>query len=83
MVGEKVFEVSIRRVSDFPDAVRKMVYAEVAKDKGKFSNFKGFAKITYVTASPKAIRSIEPINGTVTEYFEAYQKDNNVDFNVF
>ena len=70
-------------MASFPDSIRRMIYEQVRKDRNKYSNFKGFVKVTYITASPKSIKSVEPINGTVKDYFETYKKEKSIDFNVF
>jgi len=75
MAKEKIFEIKIVSIANMPEVVKKDIIRQVSqKESGFQKNYKGFAKITYVTASPKSIQSIEPIQGTIIDYFETSQK---------
>lgn len=68
---DKIFEVRIVHKDNMPEQTRKQIVSDVAKKPQEFQrNFKGFAKVTYVTASPKRIAQIEPIEGTIIDYFK-------------
>jgi hypothetical protein len=73
---DKIFEIKISSIANMSDGARKDVIKKVSQKSSDFQkNFMGFAKITYVTASPKHIQSIEPIEGTIVDYFRASQKE--------
>ncbi|MBS3135323.1 hypothetical protein J4401_00005 [Candidatus Woesearchaeota archaeon] len=69
-MSEKIFEIRIVDTSKISSEAREEVTKQVMKEPEKFKDFRGFAKITYVTASPPRIKSIEPINGSINEYFK-------------
>jgi hypothetical protein len=71
-----IFEIKIMAVDNMPEAVKKFMIRQVSQKPQEFQrNFKGFAKIIYITNSPKSIHSIEPIEGTIVDYFNAAQKE--------
>jgi hypothetical protein len=69
MEEPRIFEVRINHISNMNQNAKMEV---IRKARG-MNNFKGFAKITYVTASPKRISSIDPIDGTVIDYKKGTQ----------
>ena len=72
----KIFEIRIASIENMSEGAKRKVISEVSKKSKDFkNNFQGFAKITYVTASPKKIDSIEPIEGTIVEYFRKNKKE--------
>ena len=76
MADEKIFEVKISDISNMSEGARKEVIRQVSQKSPSFKkNFRGFAKITYVTASPKRIKSIEPIEGTIVDYFKRREQE--------
>ncbi len=76
---EKIFEIRIVNIYNMSEMVRSNIIKEVAQKSDSFrSNFQGFAKVTYVTASPPRISKIEPIEGTIVEQFEAIEEDFSV-----
>lgn len=79
---EKIFEVKIISVNHMPQAICDDITRQVAKQSDTFkANYKGFAKITYVTASPVRISKIEPIEGTIIDYEKSIEGAQ--DFSVF
>lgn len=80
---EEIFEVKIVNINQIPPQAQEDVTKQVAKRPIEFrNNFRGFAKIVYVTASPKRITSIEPIEGTIVDYFKSIKTD-GINFAVF
>ncbi len=76
---EKIFEIRIVNIDNMPRIAREKIIKEVARKPNSFKeNFKGFAKVTYVTASPPRISSVEPIEGTIVGQFEAIGEDFSV-----
>ena len=76
MINEKIFEVRIVSVDSMPEQARADIVTQVAKKTKEFRDkYRGFAKVTYVTASPKKIGSVEPIEGTIVQYFKSKEKD--------
>ena len=67
---EQIYEIKIVSVENMHPYIRAKIIEDV-KEKGvDFErNFKGFAKVTYVTNSPKSIKSIEPITGTIIDFY--------------
>ena len=80
----RIFEVRIVDVRKMPFGARQEIVNKIAGKPESFRrNYKGFAKVTYVTASPPKIVGVEPIEGTVIEYFESVKSEGGVDFSVF
>ena len=68
---EQIYEIKIVAIENMPQYIRSKIIADVIKRGGSFKeNFKGFAKVTYVTNSPKSIKSIEPITGTIIDFYD-------------
>jgi hypothetical protein len=78
MSDEKIFEIRIAKVATMPKPIQTRVVKEVSKMGEKKVNYKGYAKITYVTSSPRRIKSIEPIEGTSINYFKKQGKKFNI-----
>lgn len=79
---ERVFEVKIVDVAKMPAHTQTDVARQVAAmSPEKRSRYCGFVKVTYVTASPPRIKSVEPIEGDAAAYYQASMAD--VDINVF
>ena len=73
---EQIFEIKIVHKNNMPKNVRKKIISDVARRPESFQkNFKGFAKVIYVTASPKKISSVEAIEGTIIDYFESTKEE--------
>lgn len=73
---EQIFEIKIVHKNNMPENVRKKIISDVARRPVEFQkNFKGFAKVTYVTESPKKISSVEAIEGTIIDYFKSTKQE--------
>lgn len=76
---EEIYEIKIVFIENMPQYIRSNIIADVKKRGGVFKkNFKGFAKVTYVTNSPKSIKSIEPITGTFIEFYDSITQSHGV-----
>ena len=65
---EKIVEIKIKRVSELSESAQR----EVAQKLSSFSrpfNFKGYAQVTYTEASPYRVSSVDPIEGTINDFF--------------
>lgn len=76
---ERIYEIKIVSVENMHPQIRAKIIEDV-KNKGvDFErNFRGFAKVTYVTSSPKSIKSIEPITGTIIDFYDAITQSKGV-----
>jgi hypothetical protein len=77
---EKIFEIRINHISNMPEKVKREVIRKAAIDSSKFH---GFAKVTYVTASPKRIHSIEPIFENTRDFIDNQIKKEGVEIPIF
>lgn len=68
-MAEKIYEIRIVKVDNMPPQTRREIIRQV-NTKSEHFDYQGYAKITYITASPKSIKSIEPIEGTAIDYFK-------------
>ena len=76
---EQIYEIKIVSIESMPQYIRSEIIADVSKRGGEFKkNFKGFAKVTYVTNSPNSIKSIEPITGTIIDFYDAITQSKGV-----
>lgn len=67
---EQIYEIKIVSVENMHPYIRAKIVEDVKEKGADFErNFKGFAKVTYVTNSPKSIKSIEPITGTIIDFY--------------
>ena len=74
MADEKIFEVRINHISNMPEKAKR----EVIRKATAMNDFQGFAQVTYVTASPKRIHSIEPISGNTRDFIENQTKKEGI-----
>lgn len=77
IVNEKIFEERIVHITQIENErarkdVMKRAYAKGAE---YFKNWKRYVKVTYVTASPPKIKSIEPIEGTIKEFIQSVESE--------
>lgn len=73
---EKIFEIKVVDQKHISPEARAEVIKKVARAPPEFRNkFKGFVKVTYVTASPPRVSNIEPISGTPSEYYEEVETE--------
>lgn len=74
-MAEKVYKIKIVNVNDMPRQIRNKVINQVAERPKSFRDeFIGFAKITFVSASPIRIKSIEPIKGNSETFFNSIKQ---------
>lgn len=72
---EKVYKIKIVNVNEISQQMRNDVFNQVAKQPKSFrDNFKGFAKMTFVSASPIRFKSIEPIAGNSETFFNSIKE---------
>ncbi|MBS3138260.1 hypothetical protein J4207_00980 [Candidatus Woesearchaeota archaeon] len=74
---DKIFEIRIVDVKNVSDSAAKQVRQKVNEEKKIKPSFdyKGYAKVTYATASPPKVINIEPIEGTPMSYYKQFEKD--------
>ncbi len=83
-MAEEIFEIKIINVAKMTETARDIVKKKVSDSTSAFKqNYRGFAKITYVTASPPRIKDIEPIEGTITDYYEKFSAEVGTTGDVF
>ncbi|NQV14353.1 hypothetical protein HQ531_02760 [bacterium] len=76
---EHIYEIKIVSIENMPQYIRSKIIEDVKTKGGDFkNNFKGFAKVTYVTNSPKSIKSIEPIEGTIIDFYNMITQSQGV-----
>jgi hypothetical protein len=72
MPDERIAEINIVHISTIQEPMRSTVEETIAEMQPKDrQGYQGYVKITYVTASPRKVGSIEPIRGTPMEYYRA------------
>jgi hypothetical protein len=72
---EKIYKIKIVNINDMPHQIRNNVINKVATQPKSFRDeFIGFAKITFVSASPIRIKSIEPIKGNPETFFNSIKQ---------
>jgi hypothetical protein len=79
---DNVYEIRIVEVSRMPARAKADIMRQVSEREEGFK-FQGFAKVTYVTASPTRVASIEPIEGTIVDYFKKSRETSGADCSVF
>lgn len=72
MVG-KLVEIRIRKVSELSEQAQKEVVRKLSVIERPF-NFRGYAKVTYTEASPYSIAGVDPIEGTINDFFIEIRK---------
>jgi hypothetical protein len=70
MPNHKIVEVQIRKISQLSDAAKREVESKLEVEPDTF-NFKGYAKVSYVEYPPMRVVSVDPIEGTVNDYFKS------------
>jgi hypothetical protein len=70
MPDHKIVEVQIRRISQLSDAAKREVESKLEGEPDTF-NFKGYAKVSYAESSPLRVVSVDPIEGTINNYFKS------------
>lgn len=70
MPTEEIYEILVRLVKELSPQAREEVEQKLqTKDKEFLSRYKGYASITYVTASPARVKSVDPIEGEFRDLF--------------
>lgn len=72
-LANNIVEIQIRNTSQLSDAAKREVFSKL-KDKPDSFNFKGYAKVSFAQASPLRIISVDPIEGTINDYFKDITK---------
>lgn len=68
MENEKIVEIQIRRVKELSEVAQREVESKLSNFPTSF-NFRGYAKVSYAESSPMRIVSVDPIEGTINNYF--------------
>lgn len=68
MLVDNIVEVQIRKVSQLSEAAKREVELKLSQMDDDF-NFNGYAKISYARASPLRVIRVDPIEGTIVDYF--------------
>lgn len=67
-----IYEIRVRRVAELTPEAQQEVMIKLKTQSETFkAKYKGFAKVTYATASPLAIISVDPIEGMGITFFKA------------
>lgn len=70
MSPEEVYEIRVRPVKDLSSEAQDEVNQKLSTMPNAFlSKYRGFASITYVSASPLHIKSVDPIEGEFHDLF--------------
>ena len=70
MPNEEIYEIIVRPVKELSPSAQDEVERKLeAKDRDFLSRYKGFASVTYVTASPAPEKSVDPIEGDFRDLF--------------
>lgn len=76
---EKIYEIKIVSIESMPEYIRaEVVEAVKSKPQAFKEKFQGFAKVIYVTNSPKSIKSIEPITGNIIDFYDKISKSSGI-----
>ncbi len=69
----KIVEIQIKKMSQLSDAAKQEVREKLDEMAAPF-DFKGYAKVSYAESSPLRVVSVDPIEGTVIDYFTELAK---------
>jgi hypothetical protein len=70
MAPEEVYEIRVRPVKELSPQAQKEVNDKLSSMDSEFlGKYKGFASVTYVTASPLRVKSVDPIEGDFGSLF--------------
>jgi hypothetical protein len=70
MTTENIVEIQIRRVKQLSEAA-KMEVEEKLKSVPEDFEFRGYAKVSYAESSPLRVVSVDPLEGTIFDYFKS------------
>ncbi len=65
---QEICEIRIKKMEQLSSEAQKEVIKKVESKPDTF-NFRGFVKVIYVETSPLKIDSVEPIEGTINDFF--------------
>lgn len=69
MEQNTIVEIQIRKVGQLSEAARREVEEKLKNVPDSF-RFRGYAKISYAESSPLRVVSVDPIEGTIFDYFK-------------
>jgi len=76
---EKTFKIKVVKAETMSHIVQAKIAKQVQGMSEDFiKKYCGFVKVTYITASPARMKTVEPIEGTVTDYFREIEQGLNV-----
>lgn len=64
---EKIIEIKIKKVDELNSIAQLEVMEKLQTTHLK--DFRGYAKVTYAECSPLRIVNVEPINGTIIDFY--------------
>lgn len=65
----QIYEIRVRKVIELtPEAQQEVTTKLIGMPEG--FKYKGYAKVTYMKASPLSISSVDPIEGTAIDFFK-------------
>lgn len=73
MASERIVEIQIRKVNQLSDAAKREVQGKLEMLPNNF-DFKGYVKVSYAESSPLRVVSVDPIEGTINDYFDTFNK---------
>ncbi|MHB1709495.1 MAG: hypothetical protein ACYCT2_08495 [Thermoplasmataceae archaeon] len=76
MDKETIVEIQIRRVKQLSEVAQREVESKLANLPQNF-NFRGYAKVSYAESSPLRIVRVDPIEGTINNYFNDLSRQIN------
>jgi len=70
----QLVEIRIKSVSELSEEAKREVQLKLEKLPAEF-NFRGYAQVRYVAASPIHVGSVDPIEGTPTNFYRKMATD--------
>ena len=69
-VADQIYEIKIKHVGELSEQAREEVLRKLDGMEQSFKDkFEGYAKIVYGKNSPLKVLSVDPIAGTIIDYF--------------
>lgn len=68
-MGDEIYEIRIRKTSELSPEAQNEV-AEKLSGMADHFNYRGYAKITYSHESPIKMIGVDPIEGTIVDFFK-------------
>lgn len=66
---EEIFEIRVKKVEELSSKARKEVQDKLDAKTEPF-DFRGLAEVTYVKSSPPRVKTVDPIEGSVVDFFK-------------